>query len=232
MTTESYKHFPFSGMEAQGLILAGSVPVHTAEVLSDGLFEPRPLPSAEHRIGAVLTILQMRDLKVRGLPGLRFHYPEALWNIAVLADGKPADLTVRAHTNLMMRLPLAVFDKYNTDVCRIRLSLDGIKGKAVIKHRSGRALAAEFTAAGPAQEEVPLIRTLYTRQKAGSFYHIPWGNTVPQQLLQAACTIQDRGLLDTIYGPSWKLETAYFFSNRPHYCAPSIPHATKRTDRN
>lgn len=223
MTQSSpYDDYPFQGMEAAGLILTGSLPMADARLLTDGRFEPQPLAAEPERAEAHIHTLLMRDLKIRGLPLVRFNYPETVWNLRVVIDGETADLSVQAHTNLMMRVPLALFDKYNTVLGRIRLEKEDGGGKLRIE-RAGKALSLTFTTGAEASDGVPMIRRLFTRSKPGQFYVIPWGDTVPERLVTVECQLEERSLADHVFGPQWRLEGAFFFANRRHFCAPSVP---------
>lgn len=226
---DPYADFPFRGTEAQGLILAGSLPLENARELCDGRFTPVVCDHDAGRAHAHITTLYMRDLKIRGLPLLRFHYPETVWNLLVRVEDRITDLSIQAHTNLMMRVPLAVFDKYNTAVCRIGLSREGAAGRLSMVRGENQILRAEFETMGPAPKDAPMIRHLLTRRRAGEYYRIPWGNTQPRELLAARCRITDRSLINHVFGEEWELTSAYYFTDRPHYCAPSTLYQSEST---
>jgi hypothetical protein len=80
------------GTEARTIELRGSLsPDDARRLLAATRLAPEP---AGDRVAVSLLLFDMRALALRGVPGPRFDYGEALWRVGVLHDGRPSWLGV------------------------------------------------------------------------------------------------------------------------------------------
>src|SRR4051812_25888481 len=79
--------FELSGVEAVTLELRGSLAAEDARrLLSAARLDPAPYAPGRVEVG--LLVFEMRGLGLRGVPGPRFDYREALWRVGVLHEGE------------------------------------------------------------------------------------------------------------------------------------------------
>lgn len=159
--------FELRGTESFTVELTGALALDEARPLAGSLpLAPRPDGLAE----VSLLLFRMRGLGVRGLPGPRFDYGEALWRLGVSLDGAPSWLglccdldhpLVRRVGARMVRYP----------VREARLAFDPEAGSVRVDAPAGALhVTTEITAEEPAA--VP-PRPLVVRDD-GRLYRIPW----------------------------------------------------------
>lgn len=212
----------FEGTETLGVEVRGSLPRSRAVELGGDELPYVPEPGGGRVRASILTVM-IRELAVRGLPRLRFDYPETLWLLHLAPAGRQVRLAVRAQTRLAMFPGLEWVDNYHTEIGRHQFSAESLDTslELTLDARAGGRYAIRL--AGPSPAPSPFrIGRLFTRTRWGRLYEIPWGGGVPRQTGLARVELLERDLVDRIFGPAFRCaEQALWFQDRAHACSPA-----------
>ncbi|GFR71013.1 hypothetical protein ElyMa_003801800 [Elysia marginata] len=207
--------YAFQGRESHGFLLKGTISHEKALALAGGEFNFATSDSPDH-VRCALLVVRIEQLSTWGIPILRWTYPEAVWMLE-LCDN--SFLAIKAHTPAYMLGALILMDKYNTDLGSMELSKTGDSATILVSTKTSKFSAR---LEGSTQGDTELISNLWTRNRNGRYYRIPWGNSKPTSVYRLNCNIEDSTLGDEVFGKDivWDDEAIYFIE-RMHQCAPA-----------
>lgn len=174
------------------------------------------------RLRVNLCLLRLFDLGVRGLPGPRFDYVEALWRVRGRWRSAPAWLVLRCDVwPTVPRWLAAVFDRYDTRAPeRFRVEGDA-RGLAVTLRADDRDFSLTTTADGAIASALSSGLSLLTL-RGGAVHHIPWQDDATAQAMSYSCAVRDEGLGRASFGApvEWAPRAVVSWA-RVHACAPA-----------
>lgn len=154
------------GTEELSFELTGSL---ATEALRAELPPELELLRVEGRARVALTVLRMRGLRVRGVPGPGLDYSEALWRLAVEHRGRTAWLAVACDLDsALVRLTGRRLIRYPVREASLSLAQDGFSLRA-----AESVLAIELTDPVAKELESPGARPLLVAS-GGRLWSVPW----------------------------------------------------------
>ncbi|GAA4650333.1 hypothetical protein GCM10023116_26160 [Kistimonas scapharcae] len=209
------KKYSFTGIESNGFLLKGTIPQGKAIELAGDDFKFSK-PEFSNDVRCALLVVRIEQLSTWGIPFIHWTYPEAVWMLE-LCDS--SFLAIKAHTPAYMWGALSLMDKYNTDMGSMELSKTGDSATILVS-----AKKSKFSASleGVTQGDTELISNLWTRNRNGKYYRIPWGDNKPTSVYRLYSKVEDNTLGNEIFGKdiTWDDEAIYFI-DRLHQCAPA-----------
>ncbi|OEH91566.1 hypothetical protein [Bacillus solimangrovi] len=209
--------YVYQGLETNGFFLKGSLPKEKAIELAGSDFSFQQVE--DNRVGCALMVVRIENMKPWNLPLVNIKYPEAAW---LLDKGNGDYLAVKAQTPRSMLWILSMSDNYNTDVGDMSLSKNGENANIIVTSGENRFTVELDGSSENTKFDKTLINNLWTRNKKGKYYRIPWAPNEAESIYQMNCQITDDSLGKNVFGHEviWN-EKAIYFINRPHHCAPS-----------
>ncbi|WP_419533533.1 hypothetical protein [Endozoicomonas sp.] len=207
--------YQFIGNESNGLLLKGSIPAGKAIELAGKDFH-FATSNMEGCVRCALMVVQIDDITPWKLRLFKTSYPEAVW---LLDFGNGEFMAVKAHTIPRMVNILRLFDNYNTVSGQMALSKEGDRATVNISSKDGR-FNVELNGSIPG--DTTLINKLWTRNKKGKYYRIPWGTSDCEVISRMNCEVTSGDLGAQVFGDQvvWDNDAVYF-TNRTHLCGPS-----------
>ncbi len=217
MPTRALGVVQFRGREDVTLELDGTC--EGAALSWSPVFEPE---CEGGRLRVNLCVLRLFDLGVRGLPGPRFDYVEALWRVRGRWRSAPAWLVLRCDVwPTVPRWLAAILDRYETRAPE-RFSVEGdARGLAVTLRADGHDFSLQTSAEGQTASALSSGLSLLTL-RGGAVHHIPWQDDATAEATSYACTVRDEGLGRASLGATveWAPRAVVSWA-RVHACAPA-----------
>ncbi|MDX8365605.1 hypothetical protein [Cytobacillus sp. IB215665] len=209
--------YAYQGLETNGFFLKGSLPKDKAIELAGRDFSFQQVE--DNRVGCALMVVRIENMKPWNIPLVNIKYPEAAW---LLDKGNGDYLAVKAQTTLSMLPALSMSDNYNTDIGDISLNKNGENANVIVTSRKNSFTVELNEPSENTEFDKTLINNLWTRNKKGKYYRIPWAPNEAEGIYQMNCQITDDSLGKNVFGHEvmWN-EKAIYFINRRHSCAPS-----------
>ncbi|WP_335872964.1 hypothetical protein [Bacillus sp. 2205SS5-2] len=209
--------YAYQGLETNGFFLKGSLPKEKAIELAGSDFSFQQVE--ENRVSCALMVVTIENMKPWKIPLVNVKYPEAVW---LLDKGNGNYLAVKAQTPLSMVGILSLSDNYNTDIGKMSLCKNGEKANVTVTSGQNNFTAELYGSSENTEFDKTLINNLWTRNKKGKYYRIPWAPNEAEGIYQMNCQIIHDSLEKSVFGHEviWNQKAIYFI-NRPHSCAPS-----------
>ncbi|HEY8042608.1 MAG TPA: DUF2071 domain-containing protein [Polyangiaceae bacterium] len=202
------------GTEALSLELTGATSLARARVLLKDL---APEVSDDGNAVVGLLLFRMQGMHVRGTPGPKVDYGEALWRIGVVHEGAPAWFALRCDLDhpLVMSLGRRAI-RYPVRAARFAFE-DGGSACSFAVRAEGVRLALRASITGRASSPVPPRRVL--SRVTGVLYEIPWREDPPPEVHDARIEWTSVELARATLGApvSW-LPGAVLLRGRVHRC--------------